>query len=381
MSVLPSRQIFPNPISGLRSARDYLSRFYRKPHELTPQELLEREEFYRMVIEQSQDAILLLNDEGKVEFVNPATEKLLCLEADQVLGQKFEYPIRANLRQEVCVSRPGERTLVVDMRVNEATQKGKTYYLVQLRDITERVRLREELRILSLTDALTGLYNRRAFTLLAKQQIKLADRRKLGMYLFFIDIDGMKQINDTLGHPAGDAVLVAFAEALRKSFRSSDLIMRMGGDEFMVLAIDSHPESRDLLVQRLERSMQEVNRKRKGGPPISFSMGTVRYDPRAPYSIEELVEQADKLMYREKCQKSGAAPQDPLPVRPVKQTLWDLLSLENLVPGKRSASDRSRSPGVSFTLLKDLEEAVQFGLDKVMPRRREALAADGKESS
>jgi len=371
MAVLPSRQIFTYPMSGLRSARDYLSRFYRKPHELTPQELMEREEFYRMVIEQSRDAVLLLSQEGVVEFVNPAAEELLCLEADQLLGQKFEYPVRENLRQEVCVSRPGEKTLVVDMRVTEAGQKGKRYYLVQFRDITELVRLREELRILSLTDELTGLYNRRAFTLLAKQQIKLADRKKLGMYLFFIDIDGMKRINDTLGHKAGDAVLETFAEALRRSFRSSDLIMRMGGDEFMVLAIDSHPDSRELLVRRLHETLEEVQGRRKMGHAISFSMGTVRYDPKAPHSIEELVEQADKLMYREKCEKSGAPLPDAAPLKPVKQNLWDLLSLENLVPGKRLATDRSRAQGVSFTLLKDLEEAVQYGLDWVMPRRRE----------
>ena len=377
MTYLPSRQIFPNPISGLRSARNYLSRFYQKPNELTSQELIEREQFYRMVIEQSRDAVLLLSEEGSVEFVNPAAEELLCLKADQILGEKFEYPVRKNLRQEVCVSRPGEKTVIVDMRVDEAGQKGKKYYLVHFRDITELVRLREELRILSLTDELTGLYNRRAFTLLAKQQIKLADRKEMGMYLFFIDIDGMKQINDTLGHKAGDAVLVEFAAALKKSFRSSDLIMRMGGDEFMVLAIDSHPESRELLVQRLYDSLDEIQKKKNPEHRISFSMGTVRYDPRAPHSIEELVEEADKLMYQEKCEKSGSRLDLPAP-KPLINTLWDQLSLESLVSGKRPTEDRYLLPGVSFTLLKDLEEAVQFGLDKVMPGRREPA---GEEKS
>jgi len=373
MPQMLSRQIFSRPTSGPRSPRNDLFRFYQKPQELTSQELIDREQFYRMVIEQSRDALLILNEEGIVEFVNPAAEELLCLQAEDIIGEKFQYPYRRNLRQEVCVSRPGEKTVIVEMRVDEADKEGKRFYLVHFRDITERVRLREELRMLSLTDELTGLYNRRAFTLLAKQQIKLADRKKLGMYLFFIDIDGMKHINDTLGHPAGDAVLVEFAGVLKKSFRGSDLIMRMGGDEFMALAIDSHPDSRELLVERLHASLEAIQKRKHPEHRISFSMGTVRYDPRAPYSVEELVEQADKLMYKEKCEKSGARTEPaPPPQKPLINTLWDLLSLESLVPGKRSSSDRGRSsPGVSFTLLKDLEEAVHHGLEWVLPGRKE----------
>jgi len=373
MTTLLTRPIFALPISGrLKSARAYLSRFQKTSTELSSQELIEREGFYRMVIEQGRDAVLLVNEEGIVEFVNPAGEALFCLPADKILGETFEYPLRDRLRQEVCVSRPGEQAVIVDMRVEQASQGGKKYFLAQFRDITELVRLREELRVLSLTDELTGLYNRRAFTLLARQQLKLADRKQTGLYLFFIDIDGMTGINASLGPKARDEVLRSFAGILKESFRSSDLIVRMGGDEFMVLAIDSHPDSRETLVNRLRRSVDAFHAKRHREYRISFSMGTVRYDPRSPCTIEDLMERADRLMYQQKLEKSGSRPEAPA-ARPLIHTLWDLLSLESLVPGIRNSRERSRASGVTFTLLKDLEEAVQYGLDRVIPlRSREA---------
>ena len=125
--------------------------------------------------------------------------------------------------------------------------EGKVIYFDgTVTDITDRKRMEEEILTLSITDQLTGLYNRRGFLSLAEQQLKLSDRNKSGMLLFFADLDLLKWINDTLGHEEGDKALIEAANVFKETFRTSDIIARLGGDEFAVLAIDikgTNPES------------------------------------------------------------------------------------------------------------------------------------------
>src|SRR5579885_3216035 len=99
--------------------------------------------------------------------------------------------------------------------------------------------LERELRSLALTDDLTGLYNRRAFLTLASQQMKLSRRKGKSLLLFFADVDGLKRINDEFGHQAGDLAIARTAEALERSFRKSDIVARIGGDEFVALAFEA----------------------------------------------------------------------------------------------------------------------------------------------
>ena len=171
-------------------------------------------------------------------------------------------------------------------------------------DITERKQMEEKLRTLSFVDDLTGLYNRRGFLTLAEQQLKISNRTKGKMLLIFIDLDHMKWINDTFGHPEGDQALREMATILRETFRESDIIARMGGDEFVVLTIEGNGESEDLLATRLQESIAchnngEGNRNFK----LSISMGTATYDPRSPCLIDELLGRADQSMYEQKRMK------------------------------------------------------------------------------
>src|SRR5262249_24941578 len=101
--------------------------------------------------------------------------------------------------------------------------------------------LDRELSSLALRDDLTGLYNRRAFLALATQQIRSAARKREALLLFFADVNGLKQINDTLGHREGDLVILQTARVIEKTFRSSDTVARLGGDEFAILAAETSP--------------------------------------------------------------------------------------------------------------------------------------------
>ena len=159
--------------------------------------------------------------------------------------------------------------------------------------------LQAELGNLALTDELTGLYNRRGFTVLAERQLKLARRSGRGLLLFFMDLDGLKRINDSFGHSQGDRALKYTAEALENSFRDSDVIARLGGDEFAVLAIEASDSSESAIRARLGECLGTVN----GGESrysISLSVGAVRFDPRKGTSLRELMLQADQAMYEVK---------------------------------------------------------------------------------
>ena len=156
----------------------------------------------------------------------------------------------------------------------------------------------EALLTLSLTDELTGLYNRRRFFVLTEQCLKVAVRTKKRPLLLFIDMDDLKWINDHYGHNEGDQALIGLADILKKTFRESDIIARIGGDEFVVL-LESTDENSEALITRLHENVRDYNAKRSQHI-LSISLGTAHFDPEYPISIDELLSNADALMYAQK---------------------------------------------------------------------------------
>jgi diguanylate cyclase (GGDEF)-like protein len=157
-----------------------------------------------------------------------------------------------------------------------------------------------EMHALAMTDSLTGLYNRRAFFLLAEHHWQAALRRGTPLLLFFMDLDRFKEINDTLGHREGDCALQTVTEALRECFRGTDIIARMGGDEFAVL-FEAKGESSEIIGQRFNAAVALANRQEGRRFQLSLSIGTLICDESlAEFSMEELVARADALMYRQK---------------------------------------------------------------------------------
>jgi diguanylate cyclase (GGDEF)-like protein len=159
--------------------------------------------------------------------------------------------------------------------------------------------LRAELSNLAITDELTGLYNRRGFLSLTDRQLKLGRRSGREMLLFFIDVDGLKRINDAFGHSEGDLALTSTAEALRKTFRDSDVLARLGGDEFAALAIEASGHSEATITARLRQNLETVSTN-ESRYLLSLSLGVIRFDPRTTSSIAQLMLQADQAMYEAK---------------------------------------------------------------------------------
>jgi diguanylate cyclase (GGDEF)-like protein/PAS domain S-box-containing protein len=171
----------------------------------------------------------------------------------------------------------------------------------------QRTRTEDALRELSLVDELTRAYNRRGFLTLAEQQIKVAHRTKKEMSLFYVDLDDLKKINDSFGHDEGDAALTEAADLLKEAFRDSDIIARIGGDEFVVLAIDLAEGKVTALIRRLRERIQARNAQAGAVYPLSFSLGVSRYEPDKPCTLQELLAQADRRMYEEKMAKKRLA--------------------------------------------------------------------------
>ena len=169
-----------------------------------------------------------------------------------------------------------------------------------IEDITERKRLEEELRALSLRDELTGLYNRRGFLTLAEQQLKVANRVRKVMLLMFADLDDMKYINDAFGHQEGDRALIEIGQILKKTFRESDIVARFGGDEFIVLSLETPDSGMEILANRLREHLDYDNRYENRPYELSVSIGISRYDPENPVDLHDLIVNADKMMYEQK---------------------------------------------------------------------------------
>lgn len=273
--------------------------------------LLGRARFFRAACERVSSPLAALHRIGE----EPFDALLLDVPSGDLQG--------LSLLDEGEIERFGMPVIVLSEREDErlalkAVSGGAQDYLV-LRDLdattleravryaVERHRLVTELRDLALVDSLTGLNNRRAFETVGRQQVKVAERVGSRLYVFFLDLDNLKWINDTGGHAAGDRVLRDLADILRATFRSSDLIARLGGDEFAVLAPQTSAQDDPKgLLERLRQGLEQYNTNDENHFGLSLSAGVALFDPESPTSLESLLEKADRAMYEEKWQKKAA---------------------------------------------------------------------------
>jgi len=262
---------------------------------------------------------IILNDDGQpcdYRFleVNPAFEQLIGLKAHELIGRTV-LDVLPNTEHSWIENYGGVAMTGNPRRFdNYSGELGRSYeclaysprrgqFALLFTDITDRKKMEEEIHTLSITDQLTGLNNRRGFLSLAGQQLKLSDRNKSKMLLFFADLDLLKQINDTLGHVEGDKALIEAANIFRETFRDSDIIARLGGDEFAVLAIDIKEENPEIFTARLQQLIDTQNNGENRKYKLSISVGCAYYDPENPCSLDELIGHADKLMYEQKQNK------------------------------------------------------------------------------
>ncbi len=180
------------------------------------------------------------------------------------------------------------------------TSDQPLHFIFQVQDITERKRAEAAIQTLSLADELTGLYNRRGFMAFCKQHLNTIRRTNKGIVIVYADLDGLKGINDSFGHKEGDRALVKTAELLKETFRSSDVLGRLGGDEFTILAAVDPDGGRAKLLARLQEQFDNYNAQRVCPYDLSISVGVAQLDPEGSESMEDLMAAADAAMYENK---------------------------------------------------------------------------------
>jgi len=274
-------------------------------------------ELYKTLSERSFAGVHVVQD-GTFRYINFKGASYAGYNPEELVGKKANSIIHPEDREKVknnaremlsgnrispyefrIITKQGEIRWIMET-VTPIHYEGKPAILGNSMEISEKKRYEEDIRIMSITDQLTGLYNRRGFMTLAEQQIKVAERNKEGLLLLFADLDDMKRINDTLGHKKGDEALVDAANIFKKVFRGSDIIARIGGDEFAVLALGASKDYPDVLGQRLQHCIDIHNARKKRGYDISMSVGMTYHDPEKPCTIDELMSRADDLMYEQK---------------------------------------------------------------------------------
>jgi diguanylate cyclase (GGDEF)-like protein/PAS domain S-box-containing protein len=277
------------------------------------------ESAYRVLVEAMNEGAALIEENGILLFCNKRLATLVNANLENVMGASlfgFVPPadtgkVKTLLNQariDACASDisllcQDGTTRPVQLSLSPMVIHGSPKIGIVVTDLTERHKAQEELRSLSLIDELTGLLNRRGFLTVAQQTLNLAQRLEGPLLLVFADLDGMKAINDTLGHREGDRALIDAAEILRKTYRDSDIIARLGGDEFTVLAMGTSIKDAAVLARRLQSKIDAQNTRGHRSYHLSISVGVVPYDAKEPQPIADLLARADAAMYDNKRRK------------------------------------------------------------------------------
>lgn len=303
-----------NIIAGIEIVRDITE---RKQIEKT---MLDSESRYRSLVESTDDSIYLVDRNYRYIFMNKKHLTRLGILGKEFMEQPYSHfhtpketksftekidhtlSTGESAHYQYQSPRDGKYFLQTFSPVKDEEGKIDEVTIVS-KEITSLKKMEDKLRTLSFTDELTGLHNRRGFFALAEQQLKLAVREKKRRFLLSADLDNLKTINDTMGHKEGDLVLLESAIILKKSFRDSDIIARIGGDEFVILATETQEVSIDILTTRLTENINTHNAKSNKPYKLSLSFGLTHFDPRNPVSVDELLSEADSLMYEQKKEK------------------------------------------------------------------------------
>jgi len=256
------------------------------------------------MVEALPDAVLVVGGDGVIRLVNQAAEDLFGHPGTGLAGQLLGYSISDGAISEINIPKDGQiRT--AEMRVVPWIWLGKLAHLIAVRDISRLKESEARLEHLATHDALTGLPNRRLLGDELQRAIAGAKERSGKFAVLFIDLDRFKSINDSLGHSAGDELLVNVADRLRLVCRGEDLLAHSSGDEFVLVANDIVQTSDAVAVaRRLLKSLDEPFTIASNKVYIDASIG-ISFYPEDGETADELIDHADAAMYRCKLDQHG----------------------------------------------------------------------------
>jgi diguanylate cyclase (GGDEF)-like protein/PAS domain S-box-containing protein len=303
----------------------FLVAFLNLRHRQSANDLKENETRLREITSTMSDGLMVVGRDGKIMFANPEAGLLLGYEANELLG--------ADMHDLLHVTAEGSPAARGECPVLGITRSGQTYrgveesfrrkdgsvmpvsvsvsavrrdndvgdIVVAFHDISERKLLERELEHRAHTDVLTGLSNRRHFYELAEQEVARAKRYGTPLAVLMLDIDHFKKINDTYGHPIGDAVLQKLSEVCRKTLRENDIIGRLGGEEFAILLPEADNQRALEVAERLRLAVanSRIPLPKEGHFRFFVSIGVTSF-VETDESIDSMLKRADAALYASK---------------------------------------------------------------------------------
>ena len=261
-------------------------------------------------IENANLMTFLFDETSKIIDINQYALDLLEYEKDELIGEEFDYLVNAGdeelymdclrdmeykspFKFRLTLETKQGKELPVEINCRYLSYNGEEYGFLFAQDITEILKREKDINHLLYRDSLTGLYNRRFF----EEELKRLDTgRQLPISIVMIDVNGLKVINDTYGHKAGDKHLQKVADILKDSIRQEDILARWAGDEFVILMPNTDSEAAKMLYSRIKKNCLISS---ENGNPVSVAVGFA-VKKKSGKNITETLEEADKKMYKDK---------------------------------------------------------------------------------
>jgi len=267
-----------------------------------------------LLIENLQDCVFVLNAQSKIIDMNPSAERLIGQKLHQCAGKTISdlLPIPLAWVKSAAQSSPfihdlklnqNEQDVAYEVQISSllSAEGSSIGQIVVLSDISDRLRTQEKLRQLAITDSLTGLFNRRYFSLVVNQELERALRYHHDLSIILLDIDFFKEVNDRLGHLAGDQVLSQLAQECFSGLRAFDICARYGGEEFVIALPETGLDSACQTAERLRKTAEDMLVSTpQGDARITISLGVASLSQCADNSLYDLINRADQALYHAK---------------------------------------------------------------------------------
>ncbi len=275
--------------------------------------LMENLDTYQFITDKLEDVVFLQDENFCIFYINESVSRLLGLNQQELMHQEasslYHPEDRTEVTDAIQILKESSREIAfevrmrhrdgyyiwVESRVRMFTSDGKRVIMSINRDISQRKQTEEQIKFMTFHDSLTGLFNRNYFE---QEMRRIAEGRYSQVGLIICDVDCLKFINDTLGHKSGDKLIQAAGATLLSSFRVSDMVARIGGDEFAVLLPDASRKDLDQAVKRIKKNMRRFSRQNRE-LPLHMSIGSSLAE-KPPLDMQALFKQADDAMYQNK---------------------------------------------------------------------------------
>ena len=269
---------------------------------------------YEAAITEMEVGVIVMDAPGRVSHLNPAAEKITGIAGDRAIGADITqvFPVLSSVRtaaqecMEITIPH-GEDEYTYQVAKSAILQRKNKLvgHVITLNDITERVKLHQQIEKLSITDPLTDALNRRALAFYGEQEIQRAHRYHRNLTLILLDVDDFKGINDTYGHPSGDYVLKTIVQTIQKIIRTNDFVFRYGGDEFIVLLVETDVNEALEPVNRIHQELEHVFVSAEEDIPLQIQVSLGITGLSVDDNLEEMLQRTDQALYQAKAAGKG----------------------------------------------------------------------------